>query len=685
MRLVELLVAAVVLMARQVRASCPNSCSSHGTCTTKGNGYFCSCYKGFTGGDCSRRTCPMGPAWNDVATATDTAHQPAVCSNRGTCDHTTGNCVCDYGFSGLSCNRMSCPNSCGKHGECRSMKLNAQRKDKGLPPAVRYDAIWDSDMVHGCVCEDGYGGGDCSQRMCPTGDDPLTGASTDALFGFQKNEKQTVLCAATSGTLTLSFKGRTTVRIDAADNADTVRKKLNALHSLVNVNVLFAGTTTTMCTADGNMVTVEFTQDFGVLPLLVGDSSLLVHAAIGSTPRLIISRAQAGSKENEACSNRGRCELTSGVCTCFPGYVTSNGLGSPGDRGDCGATDSTTTVVACPGDTACSGHGYCSGAPQFRCFCAAGWTSGDCNVRTCPTGMAWFDTPIADNRAHSMAICSGVGVCDVALGQCTCPQPFTGAACERLMCPPGTETPCNGHGRCLTMAEMALEARSSLDPLSITYGSTPNNPSTWDFNKIQGCICDDGYEGHDCSRRSCPRGDDPRTTGQSREVQTIRCVQTAPATFTLSFRGQVSPTLSSSILAADLQAALSTVSTIGAVHVSYSSGPTSGACTLTGITNIISITFIDALGDLPALQVNADRNLVLLPVFTINSDGLSGSVRGTNENAECSNNGLCDYSAGTCACFDGMASSNGLGGLGLKADCGFLVPEVDRIADVAEI
>lgn len=29
------------------------------------------------------------------------------------------------------------------------------------------------------------------------GDDPLTGASTDALFGFQKNEKQTVYCSAT--------------------------------------------------------------------------------------------------------------------------------------------------------------------------------------------------------------------------------------------------------------------------------------------------------------------------------------------------------------------------------------------------------------------------------------------------------------------------------------------------------
>ncbi|RLN47569.1 hypothetical protein BBJ29_005932 [Phytophthora kernoviae] len=286
-----------------------------------------------------------------------------------------------------------------------------------------------------------------------------------------------------------------------------------------------------------------------------------------------------------------------------------------------------------------------------------------------------------------MATCSGVGVCDVSVGECSCPQPFEGAACERLMCPPGTDTPCNGHGRCITMAELALEARNSLgDPLSITYGSTPNDPRTWDFNKIQACVCDDGFEGHDCERRSCPRGDDPRTTGQSREVQTISCVYTAVASFTLSFRGKVSTILSSGILAADLQTALASVPTIGDVQVSYSAGPNSGACTLASqAANTISITFISALGDLPLLRVNTDRNLVLLPAFMINSDGISGSIQGTNENAECSNNGLCNYDTGTCTCFNGMASSNGLGGLGLRADCGFLVPEMDRLADTTEV
>lgn len=33
---------------------------------------------------------------------------------------------------------------------------------------------------------------------------------------------------------------------------------------------------------------------------------------------------------------------------------------------------------------------------------------------------------------------------------------------------------------------------------------------------VQGCLCDDGYEGHDCSLRTCPYGDDPDTHSQVR-------------------------------------------------------------------------------------------------------------------------------------------------------------------------
>jgi len=125
-----------------------------------------------------------------VAVATDRAHQPAVCSNRGACDFTTGKCTCDVGFTGPACSRcellcllhgigsrqhstyafvlaVSCPNDCSKQGECRSMRLHTSRKDRGFPPSLKYETNWDADMVHGCSCNQGYLGGDCSKRAYP--------------------------------------------------------------------------------------------------------------------------------------------------------------------------------------------------------------------------------------------------------------------------------------------------------------------------------------------------------------------------------------------------------------------------------------------------------------------------------------------------------------------------------------
>ncbi|KAJ0397225.1 hypothetical protein P43SY_005243 [Pythium insidiosum] len=664
-------------------ACCPNACSGHGMCSNFGNGCVCTCFAGYTAGDCSRRTCPMGRAWGDMAVATDVAHRPAVCSGRGTCDYTSGKCTCDAGFTGLSCNRLACPADCSKRGDCRSMRLHASRKDPGLGTVFPYDSVWDSDMIHGCVCDDGFDGGDCSKRRCATGDDPLTGGPTDNLFGLQKNEKQTVFCAATSGTFTLSFRGVTTVTINAADRADIMSQKINALTTLRSVNVLYGGTSTTACTADGNSVTIEFTQNFGPQPLLVGDGSRLVHAGVGSTPRLLISKSEDGTKENDVCSNRGKCDQATGVCTCFLGFTTSAGNARFGDRGDCGAADST--ITRCPGETPCSGHGHCSGSPQFRCFCVEGWTSGDCSVRTCPSGLAWFDLPISPNRAHQLAICSGVGTCDTSKGECACPTPFEGGACERMKCPGLNDVPCSGHGRCLSMAQLALEARVNDEPIvpGITYGQTPNDPLRWDFDKVQVCLCDQGFHGHDCGMRRCPRGDDPRTPGQQPELQLLSCSVASPTTFRLGFRGEWTAPLASDVSSTALRAALEALATIGGeVRVSYSSGAT--ACTLVGsgaATNVISVEFLTAFGDVPDLRVTPLPSVTAaLRTFVVQSDGVGGSVRGTTENAECSNNGLCNPNFGRCDCFPGMASSNGRNQLGLRMDCGYVLPTVDPLA-----
>ena len=58
---------------------CPNGCSSHGLCNSATA--TCSCFNGFEGPDCSLLSCPIGPAWSDMAIGKDLAHQPSVCSN----------------------------------------------------------------------------------------------------------------------------------------------------------------------------------------------------------------------------------------------------------------------------------------------------------------------------------------------------------------------------------------------------------------------------------------------------------------------------------------------------------------------------------------------------------------------------------------------------------------------------
>merc|ERR1712176_599974 len=52
----------------------------------------------------------------------DEAHFYRECSNKGICDRDTGVCECFPGFSGGACSRASCPNDCSGHGVCRTLE-----------------------------------------------------------------------------------------------------------------------------------------------------------------------------------------------------------------------------------------------------------------------------------------------------------------------------------------------------------------------------------------------------------------------------------------------------------------------------------------------------------------------------------------------------------------------------------
>merc|ERR1719390_81637 len=184
-------------LAAAAMAACPNGCSGNGIC---GANDKCSCYQNWQGPDCSLRTCTYALAWADTADGTNQAHYYAECSNKGACDRKTGECKCFDGYEGKGCRRSTCPEGCSGHGTCEYIdELAVDFEDRRTGPGFDQKTttwtahsnavtqsdntqknngflyqLWDAQKIQGCKCDLGYSGPDCSSRIAPKGDDPLT-------------------------------------------------------------------------------------------------------------------------------------------------------------------------------------------------------------------------------------------------------------------------------------------------------------------------------------------------------------------------------------------------------------------------------------------------------------------------------------------------------------------------------
>ncbi|KAG6949191.1 hypothetical protein JG687_00015032 [Phytophthora cactorum] len=692
MRRLPLAVGAVLLVCDTAAAACARGvhnskiCSGHGTCNTRN---LCECDAKHFGFDCSQKRCPLGPAWVAPARATDDAHYLVECSNKGVCDHEEGKCTCDEGFIGSACQRMGCASGCNDVGQCMSLKELSAMYAVGTEPF--YDAAWDADMIYGCKCSKGYHGYDCSLKSCPRGDDPMTNG--------QKNEVQIVQCTGTGGSFFLFFKGQEAeIPFDATLN--DLEKILTTIKTLPVVKVAFGGTAITVCSSTtANPIMIEFIQDFGpqspikVLGTLRGVVYLKGGSVFATSAGGILGGRTSvqGTKEWEFCSNRGDCNFETGQCKCFtnpmPGYRSSDGYGNPGTRGDCGCANDKNLyggpISACVGDLVCSGHGYCTGSPSYRCICEQGWTTGDCSSRKCPSGPSWFTAPSSSNTVHNQwTECSDAGICDRTSGQCSCYTPFEGAACEYMKC--SGYPACSGHGQCMTIRQLSLEADADSESVVFDYGTDPNNIKTFDRDNVLGCKCDPGYEGYDCSKRSCLKGDDPVTTDQVDEIQLLKCTATG-GVFRLQYRTITSVDIPFDATLDVLRDTLMNSFGFDDPAVEYSSG--TKACSAPGSTdNIITVAFPIDHGDIPPLRaVTTDLTASSGTVSFVTADNgvaIGGVVsqKGTKENAVCSNRGYCDYSQGICSCSIGYGTSDGRGNQGNRGDCGRIMPKVKYVA-----
>lgn len=163
--LVPLTASASVSKAISMGGSCPNECSGRGFCRSNG---VCQCFPGNNGNDCSLRTCPVAESWDG---GLNNVHELAECSERGACNPKTGQCACYPGFTGAACQRTACPNDCTGRGQCKLIK------DLPAVQGAGYNK-WEASRLTKCVCDAGYQGIDCSERVCPFGDDPETTCTT---------------------------------------------------------------------------------------------------------------------------------------------------------------------------------------------------------------------------------------------------------------------------------------------------------------------------------------------------------------------------------------------------------------------------------------------------------------------------------------------------------------------------
>lgn len=126
---------------------CPSDCSHKGTCEEG----MCKCEIGWTGPACDTTvTVPTEPPESyggmnlKPIMAVLKTEEPVVCPEncnlQGKCNP-DGTCGCYTGYTGPACDSF-CPNMCSGRGEC---------------------------IDGGCLCVGGYGGADCSMKLCCNG------------------------------------------------------------------------------------------------------------------------------------------------------------------------------------------------------------------------------------------------------------------------------------------------------------------------------------------------------------------------------------------------------------------------------------------------------------------------------------------------------------------------------------
>ena len=254
------------------------------------------------------------------------------CSNAGVCDGESGTCSCFDGYTGLACQRLACSNGCSGHGSCitthqagltygRDTPAGFSPGGDGRGPAY---TNWDGHVTTLCACDTGFFGADCSLRMCPKGDDPLTSGQAARALTLT-----TAGASALGGTLTVSFDGEEfTMSADA--NAVSGAECKALLEGLPNIEV--AACARGAPDAQGGAV---YSIELSSFPTLPHQNNIFAHdgnpplssftcdvsaASPAGMTCLFADTTTSNLREYEFCSGRGTCDTATGSCTCYADF-----------------------------------------------------------------------------------------------------------------------------------------------------------------------------------------------------------------------------------------------------------------------------------------------------------------------------------------------------------------------------
>lgn len=348
-----------------------------------------SCSGNYIGADCSERVCPFGLSANtspflkngltgsahtddgiyaptsrierctlvdgscdDAEFIGDTnkflgTHTYEECSGKGTCDRETGICECFNGYTGVGCRYTTCPNDCNGHGLCQqNARANPEYDTEGkLYFGSQY---WDAYKTMRCVCDRGYAGVDCADRICPSGDDILTTCLADSVHDVQDIELAFGASLSSYSesskfftlTYTDGFNGMYSTRpIPILDDVvATASQTQIALETLPNdalpsvqVSGVVDGNTHTLSVTFSDQGSSGVQKDLGCSVRYMDEicgagQSPMIDSGLTTADLTCTNLGHKETdpsmfEENEECGNRGVCDKTTGKCDCFDGHT----------------------------------------------------------------------------------------------------------------------------------------------------------------------------------------------------------------------------------------------------------------------------------------------------------------------------------------------------------------------------